>query len=166
MGRWAHPSIRTGPRHRSSLWLSARQSTPRPGKEYSAVPAQMRRLRTNPTLTGPVAITLHRLQRTPDQTITLSGSQTAQTAPKVSDSTDKRGPGAAQPLRGEREISRVTREHWILKNFPPSVPLYIERAASAAALLPDTGGHVELSGSEELKDEVEMCSLLSSLQSV
>lgn len=89
-GRSDRPRIRTGLPHRSSLWLSARQSTPRPGREYWAAPAQRRRLRTNPTLTRQGAITLHCLQRTPDQTITLSGSQPAQTAPKGSGSTNKK----------------------------------------------------------------------------
>ena len=49
---WDHPWIRTGPHHRSSLWPSVKQSTQRPGREYWAAPAQRRRLRKSPTLTG------------------------------------------------------------------------------------------------------------------
>lgn len=56
-------------------------------------------------LPGQGALTLHCLQRTPDQTITLSGSQPAQTAPKGSDSTDKLAPALPSHC-GERERKR------------------------------------------------------------
>lgn len=107
----------------------------RPGREYWAVPAQRRCLRTSLTLTGQGAITLHCLQRTPDQTITLSGSQPAQMAPKGSDSTDKGALEANWPLRGER--SRATREqtrYCILQTSFLQF-LYIRWAVSPAASL-------------------------------
>ncbi|RVE70109.1 hypothetical protein OJAV_G00061260 [Oryzias javanicus] len=73
----------------------------RPGREYWAVPPQRMKLRTSPTMTGPDAIILRCLRRTPDQTITPSGSPPPQTEPRGSDSTDKRASGRPG-RRGER----------------------------------------------------------------
>lgn len=155
MGRWDRPWIRTGRLHRSSLWLSARRSTQRPGREYWAAPAQRRRLRTSPTLTGQDAITLLRLQRTPDQTITLSGSPPVQTAPTGFDSTDKWAPGG-HPAIERREIKDLLRAKTALYSlsFLPSVPWY--QTGSEHNLhccsTPLTSSGVELTGSEELQE--------------
>lgn len=74
-------------------------------------------------LLGQDAITLLRLQTTPDQTITLSGSPPVQTAPTGFDSTDKWVPGD-HPAIERREIKDLLRAKTALyfSSFLPSVP--------------------------------------------
>lgn len=94
-------------------------------------------------LPGQGAITLHCLQRTPDQTITLSGSQTP---PKGFDSTDKWAPGPPSHW-GERDHTPFEqRQHRILKTSFLQFH-YIRQAVSTATLLPPRN----LKGSKEVK---------------
>lgn len=90
-------------------------------------------------LPGQGAITLHCLQRTPDQTITLSGSRPVQTAPMGSDSTDKRALGPPRH-REERDLGPPeSKDSTVFLNFLPSVPCYQmswENSHTAAQLVP------------------------------
>lgn len=104
---------------------------------------------------GQGAIILCCLQRTPDQTITLSGSQLVQTAPKGFDSTDKWGPGATQPLRGERSMaSWEKRCHCILTSlWDTAVQLFYQQSCGTVSEQGTPGGS-------------QMCSFLSPILSV
>lgn len=129
-------------------------------------------------LAGQGALTLHCLQRRPDQTITLSGSRPAQTAPKGSGSTDKWARG--HPAMRGRDTKRRSEEH-------PTACLLAKAAVHFLHFFPSVQwyctsrhhGHTAPSSShqlyrwdweviEQLLEEVKrkMCSLLSPLQSV
>lgn len=111
-----------------------------------------------PFLPGRGVITLLCLQRTPDQTITLSGSQTAPTA---SDSTDKWSLGPPSHW-GERDhTSLEQRQQCILKaSFLQFHSVWWD--ASTAALLAPRSNFYGCWGSEELQGEVKRkCALFS-----
>lgn len=91
-------------------------------------------------LPGQGAITLLCLQRTPDQTITLSGSQTA---PKGSDSTDKWALGSPSHW-GERDHTPLEQRQQCIRKTSFLQFHYIWWAASTAALLPPSSNFVEL----------------------
>lgn len=75
---------------------------------------------------GQGAIILHCLQRTLDQTITLSGSQLVQTVPMGSDSTDKWALGHPAIERREKRDQWLhgRKDTTVLFNFLSSVPLW------------------------------------------
>lgn len=99
------------------------------------------------SLPGQGAITAHCLQRTPDQTITRSGSPRAPTARRASDSTDKWESRATRP-------SRVV--EWSgARHFLPSVPCHQMGCDCGCVVAPPFASCKKPSGSEEIQEEEE-----------